>query len=203
VVGAPERDYSQVGKLDFMNLLVAQIKHQDPLSPMDNTEFTSQITQFTMLEEIQTLATKLDDNILVGQSINNTAMLNLVGRHVSVEGNHTWVEDEEASESFVTVGKSATATIEVVDAHGDVVDTYQRDLVKGRNDITWDAVLPDDEAAPDGEYTLRVEVEKDGASVPFVTLMTGPVTGLHYEDNLAVIEVGGEEFYVSEIYRIS
>ena len=52
VIGQAERDYAEISKIDFMALLVAQIKNQDPMSPMDNAEFTSQITQFTMLEEM-------------------------------------------------------------------------------------------------------------------------------------------------------
>ena len=51
-MGAPARDYSEINQIDFMNLLVAQIQNQDPLSPMDNAEFTGQITQFTMLDEL-------------------------------------------------------------------------------------------------------------------------------------------------------
>jgi len=203
VVGAPARDPSAVSKLDFMNLLVAQIQNQDPLSPMDNAEFTSQITQFTMLEELQALGQKLDDNLMIGQSINNTAMLGLVGRKVTVEGDRVWVGADGASESFVHASASGRATIEVVDEAGSVVATYERDVVAGRNDVSWNGETAGDDAAAAGEYTLRVTVENDGRAVPFVTLMTGPVTGLRYENNLAIVQVGGREFYVSEIYQVS
>jgi flagellar basal-body rod modification protein FlgD len=203
VLGAPERDYSEINNIDFMNLLVAQIKNQDPLSPMDNQEFTSQITQFTMLEELQTLGQKLDDNLVIGQSINNTAMLGLVGRKVTVEGDQVWLDADGASASHIDVTQTAHATIEVLDEDGQVVDTYERALVAGRNDVTWE---PSEDLAAElagGTFSLRIEVERDGAEVPFVALMTGPVTGLRYENNLAIVEVGGEEFYVSEIYKVS
>ena len=61
VVGQPARDYTDVDKMDFMTLLVAQIKNQDPMSPMDNAEFTSQITQFTMLDEMKSMNAKLEE----------------------------------------------------------------------------------------------------------------------------------------------
>ncbi|MFO7653897.1 MAG: flagellar hook capping FlgD N-terminal domain-containing protein [Candidatus Krumholzibacteriia bacterium] len=204
VLGAPARDYGQTSKLDFINLLVAQIRNQDPLSPMDNAEFTSQITQFTMLEELQKLGGKLDDDLMVSQSLNNTAMLALVGRKVTVEGDKVWLTGEGASRTYVDAAGTGRATIEIVDANGKVVETYHRDLVAGRNDVTWDGYLDDEEQpAAEGEYTLRVSVEKDGVPVQHVTLMTGAVTGLRYENGIAVVEVGGDEFYVSEIYKVS
>jgi flagellar basal-body rod modification protein FlgD len=204
VLGAAENDYSEVGKIDFLNLLIAQIRNQDPLSPLDNAEFTTQITQFTMLEELTALKDKLEENLLIGQSINNTAMLALVGRDVTVAGDRVWVGDEGVSESGIVVEQPATATIEVVDEAGEVVATYSRELVAGHNDVTWDGKLAGgDESAEPGAYTLRVNVENEGRAVSHVTLMTGRVTGLRYENNYAVVEVGGEEFYVSEIYKVS
>jgi flagellar hook assembly protein FlgD len=130
-------------------------------------------------------------------------MLGLVGREVTVAGDQVWLDTEGASTSYVNAAAAGQATIEVVDATGAVVDTYTRDVIAGRNDISWDGQLADQEAAPAGEYTLRVEVENNGQAVPFVTLMTGPVTGLRYEENLAIVQVGDREFYVSEIYQVS
>ncbi len=97
VIGQPETSAADISRMDFMTLLVAQIRNQDPMSPMDNAEFTSQLTQFTMLEEMESMNLKLEDNLLVGQTINNTAMLGLVGKQVTVEGNRTWVDAGEVS----------------------------------------------------------------------------------------------------------
>ena len=116
VLGQPVNDPSTVDQMDFMELLVAQIRNQDPLSPMDNAEFTSQITQFTMLNELEALNSKMDENILMGQSINNTAMLGLVGHDVTVEGNRTWVSGGIAAENMVAAAGPGTASSTVHDA---------------------------------------------------------------------------------------
>ena len=203
-VGAAERDYSQVSKVDFMQLLVAQIQNQDPLSPMDNQQFTSQITQFTMLEEMEQTNAKLEENLLVGQAINNTTMLGLVGKQVTVEGNKLEVTGGMATENMIAVDAPATATVEVLDRSGRVVATYQKPLSSGLNDVTWNGKLDDDTVAEDGDYSLRVSVENSaGAELEFATLMTGAVDGLRYEGNQAVVIVGGLEYYVSEIYKVS
>lgn len=203
VVGEASRDYSEVSKLDFMTLLVAQIQNQDPMSPMDNSEFTSQITQFTMLEEMENLNTKMDENIMVGQSINNTSMLALVGHEVTVAGNETTVTGGQASESVITTEAPGTATIEVLDENGNVVATYPKNISTGMSDVTWDGLLDDGTVAPDGDYTLNITVQNGEAEIPFTTLMTGAVEGLRYENGVAVVTVGGSEFYVSEIYKVS
>lgn len=195
---------TEAAKMDFMELLVAQIRNQDPLQPMDNTEFTSQLTQFTMLEELESMNGKLEDSLLMGQSINNTAMLGLVGHSVTVEGNRVEVEAGQASENMVAASGAGTARIEVTDETGHVVATYLKDVEAGLNDVSWDGYLADGTAAGDGTYTITVTVaDAAGDEVPFTTLMTGPVQGLRYENNLPVVMVGGLEFYVSEIYQVS
>jgi len=186
VVGQPTRDYTAVDKMDFMTLLVAQIKNQDPLSPMDNAQFTSQITQFTML-----------------QAINNTAMLGLVGKSVTVEGNKVWMTEGTASESVLAADGAGTVVIEVTDDAGHVVATYQKTIERGLNDVTWDGNLEDGEPAGDGTYSISVKPADGSDDLLFTTLMTGPVEGLRYENNTALVIIGGVEFYVSDIYKVS
>lgn len=204
VLGQASRDYSQINKLDFMTLLVAQIKNQDPTSPMDNAQFTSQLTQFSMLEQLETMSSALEDNVAVGTAINNTAMLALVGRNVTVAGNDVSLSGGTASESVIAAGGNGRATIKITDANGRVVRTYEQAVTKGLNTVTWDGLNDDGVAAVDGKYTISAEVkDSSGEAVTFTNLMTGAVTGLRYSDNQAIVMVNGEEYYVSEIYKVS
>ena len=204
VVGAEERNTAEISKIDFMTLLVAQIQNQDPMSPMDNQEFTSQLTQFTMLEEMEQTNASLEESLIVGQAINNTSMLSLVGKEVTVNGNKIGIEGGDVTENMIAADLPGTATIEVTDSNGHVVATYEKSVLQGLNDISWNGELENGDVAPDGDYSISVSVETTGGEdVPFTTLMTGPVDGLRYENSQAVVMVGGLEFYVSEIYKIS
>ena len=204
VLGAAGRDYSQVSKLDFMTLLVAQIKNQDPTSPMDNAEFTGQITQFSMLEQLETMSASLQDNVAVGTAINNTAMLALVGRKVTVEGNELTVTDGKPSENMLAAGASGKAVVTITDDAGHVVRTYERSVTTGLNDITWDGIKDDGTVAAEGEYTVSTVLkDNNGKDINFESLMTGAVSGLRYSENQAVVMVNGKEFFVSEIYKVS
>lgn len=203
VVGAPTRDYSEIGKLDFMDLLVAQIRNQDPMDPMDNAEFTSQITQFTMLEEMSAMTSKMDESIMMSAALNNTAMLGLIGKNVTVEGDRLEVVDGVVSGNALACDGPGTAEIEIIDSNGNVVDTVRQTVDKGLNTISWDGVLDDETMAEDGDYTMRVTLRNQDMAINSITLMTGPVEGLRYDNSVGVVTIAGEEFYVSEIYQIS
>lgn len=66
---------SALGKDAFLQLLVTQLQHQDPLAPQDNSEFVAQLAQFSSLEELQNLTS----------SMSNAQALNLVGKYVNIE----------------------------------------------------------------------------------------------------------------------
>jgi flagellar basal-body rod modification protein FlgD len=187
-----------------MTLLVAQIKNQDPTSPMDNAQFTSQITQFSMLEQLETMSQSMQDNVAVGTAINNTAMLALVGRSVTVEGNELTMTGGKASENMIAASGSGRATVSITDDTGHVVKTWDVPVTSGLNDITWDGLKDDGTVATDGNYTVSAVIKNNsGDDVAFKSLMTGAVSGLRYSENQAVVIVNGEEFFVSEIYKVS
>jgi flagellar basal-body rod modification protein FlgD len=202
-MGAPERDIAEINSIDFMTLLVAQIQNQDPMSPMDNQQFTEQITSFSMLDEMTKMNEQLEASTMMGQSINNTAMLGLVGKDVTVQGNMAWVEDGVATVTGLTTQAPGTAFVEVTDSNGVVVATYEKDVNPGLNHLEWDGLLENGEAAPDGEYSVAVKVMNGEMDIPSTTLMTGAVQSLRYENNVAVVSVGDQEYYVSEIYSVS
>ena len=66
---------SELGKEEFLQLLVTQMKYQDPLEPTDNTEYVSQLAQFSELEQMQNL----------NSTTSNTSAFTLVGKEVYIE----------------------------------------------------------------------------------------------------------------------
>jgi len=204
VVGGAERNYSEIDSIDFMNLLVAQIQNQDPLSPMDNAEFTSQITQFTQLDTMTKMQATMEENLLMSQSINNTAMLSLVGKDVTVVGDEVHVSADSVTGSKINCHAPGTATVKVTDSDGQLVDTYTVTVEAGLNDVSWDGLKNEDELHDAGEYTIEVDVKDlDNNPVDATVLMTGAVGGLRYDNGVPLVEVFGYEYYVADIYQVS
>jgi len=70
---------SSLGKNDFLQLLSTQLQYQDPLKPMDNTEFISQMANFSSLEQMQNLNTTMNSYLA---SSGNMQTLNLLGTEI-------------------------------------------------------------------------------------------------------------------------
>lgn len=85
----PKSTGSALGKDAFLQLLVTQMKYQDPTNPMDNTEMISQLAQFSALEEMQN----------VSAAVTNAQALSLVGKNVIME-----VGKSSGADNTVTVG---------------------------------------------------------------------------------------------------
>lgn len=188
----------------FLRLLVTQIQNQDPFSPMDNQAFINQLTQLSSLEQLQTINERLGESLLVNQSLNNTLLLDLVGRHATVLGDGVTVAGGAASQSLVRTSAGGTATCEVRNASGQVVATYQRAATAGQTDVTWDGRLADGTVAADGQYTLSVTVaDRAGTPITASLFQTGVVDSIRYENNVAIVTIGGRDYYVSEIAQVS
>jgi flagellar hook assembly protein FlgD len=120
-----------------------------------------------------------------------------------VEGNKVWLAGSDASESVLAADGPGSVVVEITDDTGHVVASYRKTVERGLNDITWDGLLDNGEPAADGNYSLSVEPADGSEDLAFTTLMTGAVEGLRYEGNMAVVIIGGVEFYVSDIYKVS
>ena len=85
----PNIDVSTLGKNDFLTLLIAQLKHQDPLNPADNTEFIAQLAQFSSLEQMTlmnaNLEKSLESNINMTEAVSNAMIINYFGKYVTAE----------------------------------------------------------------------------------------------------------------------
>src|SRR3954471_6595734 len=75
-----------MGKDDFLKLLVAQLKNQDPLAPQDNTQFVAQLAQFSSLEAAMGTNSRLDSITSQNQGLANTQVVSLVGKVATVKG---------------------------------------------------------------------------------------------------------------------
>ena len=142
----------------FLKLLTTQLKNQDPLSPTDTTQMTSQITQMTGVE--QQLVTNDLLAALVGMNTGGgiSEGVNLMGKLVTAETDKSTLKNKEANWSY-TQARSATAVkVEVVDKFGKTVRTVlPDDMAGGEHTFKWDGKNDQGVLQPEGgEYTIKV-----------------------------------------------
>lgn len=195
---------STLGKEDFLKLLIIQLQYQDPLSPMENTDFMAQLAQFSSLEQLQNVNSNLQANFLLTQSLNNSLATNLIGKRVIALGNEVYLSGDEGEEITFDLSEDAGVTVEIYDTEGNLVRTLKGGaLSSGRNQIHWEGNDIDGNSLPAGNYSLEVKAtNSDNNPVDVTTYSTGLVTGIKFEGGNAVLMLGDQEVNLSEIIEI-
>ena len=170
---------------DFLSLLTTQLKNQDPTSPMDSNQFTSQLVQFTAVAEQITTNTTLGQLLTSSLSQQLSQASDLVGRQVSVTGSSLPVQNGAASLQF-TAGAPGPVQVAVSDAGGNVVRTDTVNAVAGVNGWKWDGTSDAGKQLGDGAYTVAVTA--NGATIPFAA--NGTVTGAEQSNQAVQLQFG-------------
>lgn len=160
----------------FMKLLVAQMKNQDPLSPMDNAQMTSQIAQINMVGGIEKLNGTVESLLASFSALQAQSAAQLPGRDVLVAGTALSLAGG-AAQGGVELAKAAdTVNVDILDAGGSTVRTLSLGASgAGVRGFTWDGPRNDGKAAPEGSYRLRVKASADGKPVDASTLAAARV----------------------------
>lgn len=192
-----------LGKNEFLTLLVAQLKNQDPLSPLQPHEFAAQLAQFTSVEQLTALndavATQSEMSQLVALLGKTTFGTSLIGKQVLAVDDQVSVSAAEQAQVKVEVGANGgAATLTLKDKTGRVVATRDLgNLPPGLQTLKLPADLPP------GNYHYSIEVKGPGDTVvPVQTYTSGIVKGLVLKDGALMLQVGDLEVpldYVTEI----
>ena len=164
----------------FLTLLTTQLKNQDPLSPMENAEVTSQLAQMSTVDGIERL-NSMFKAFLEGQSANDSMQAAaLVGRGVLVEGKHLALTEAGAIGGFELDGAADKVVLSIKDATGLEVKQIQiDDLDAGSQNFVWDGTANDGARAADGVYSLELSATTlDGEKITGRTLEFGAVTSV-------------------------
>ena len=167
------RGSNELGQEDFLELMVAQLKNQDPTKPMDNSEFLSQMAEFSMvngIEELNSSFSGVAESILGAQGLQAATLLD---RQAMIESPWGYFDGEGAVSGFVE-GTAAATQIEVQirDAAGTLVRSVAiAPNGQSRLDFQWDGLDQDGNALESGDYHISAVAAVDGAVIglPVVT----------------------------------
>jgi len=196
---------STLGEEEFLSLMMTQMKHQDPLSPMDSNQFMDQVTQMNTVKQLMAANETLDQLMVGITSINNESAVNLVGHEVVARGD-TFSHAAGSSEdlTFELGGEAQEVIVTVTDANGGVVETIEvGELGAGEHEVTWSGRTEHGSRAPDGDYKYSVSaVDDDGKTVPVVTFVKGLVEELRFVGGQPMLYIDGQEVGLGAILRV-
>ncbi len=193
-----------MGKDEFLKLLTMQLRYQNPLNPMDNTEFTSQLTQLSSLEALNNMVRQMNDMLLYQNSIQNTLTLNLIGKNVKFSGNQIALKDK-GEISYNLAANASKVTISILDSSGKLIRKIEAGQQNGgANNYVWDGRDSSGTKMPDGSYTFKVEAsDVSGKPVDVTMISKGQVTGITFENNTTYLVIDGKiKLKLNEILEI-
>ncbi len=194
-----------MGKDEFLKLLTIQLKYQDPLQPMGNTEFLAQLAQFTSLEQLMNMNGNLQANFLMMQSLNNSSSANFIGKTLRASGNSVCLPAEGDTTLHYNLASTAKVTVKIYDENGNLVRTISPETWQnaGDNEIVWDGKDSSGNRKMSGTYTFEVEaVDADGNKIGVATFIEGTVTGVKYANGLAIFLLGEIEVNYADILEV-
>jgi len=195
-----------LGKDDFLNLLITQLQHQDPLSPMESAEFTSQLAQFSSLEQMSNVNKNLEVLQLYQASINNSQAVDFIGKTIKAQGNSIGVSDGVADQVHFELAENASDTIiHIYDSDKKLVKTIQAGgLNAGEQSVEWDATDNDGNKVLDGSYTFEVVATDTGGNpVSAKTLITATVSGVSFKNGTTYLMAGNQEIPIGSVFSVS
>ncbi|MEY4748423.1 MAG: hypothetical protein RIQ60_637 [Pseudomonadota bacterium] len=174
----------------FLKLLVTQMQNQDPLSPMDNAQVTSQMAQINTVTGIDKLNNSI--NAMSAQFVQLQAMqgASLVGRGVQVEGNNLQLDPAtgKAQGGYELAGAADAVKVEVLSPAGRVLDTLKLGADSaGRHSFDW---LPPAGVDASGALRFKVTAVSGSAAVAATALQHDQVSAVSTSGNSLSLELG-------------
>ena len=193
-----------LGKDDFLKLLVTQLRYQDPINPMENTEFIAQLAQFSSLEQMKNVDNGIQDLSLLMNSINNSMATGMIGKDVKFLGDTVNWSGEEETKIYYELPKTAQVTVKIFNENDDLVATLvQGEQSSGSKLAVWNGKGDDGKKLPEGDYRFEIDAQDvEGNSVLVATYSTDRIRGLRFDNGNAILLLSNSEIYLSEIVEI-
>lgn len=179
-VDAETNSSNELGKDEFMKLLVTQLENQNPLEPQDNGEFIAQLAQFSSLEGIDNLNDTMTSFTNSFQSNQALEASILVGRQVQVNTDTAWMQQGELFSGVIELPSSSpSVTMGIYDESGTLVRNVDfGSQTGGELDFFWDGADNSGNALPSGSYRVQAEAQLDGENQQLSTYLGANVNSV-------------------------
>ena len=196
-----------MGRDAFLKLLVAQLRHQDPLKPQDGSEFVAELAQFSSLEQTIAINDRLDMLALQNRGLANTQVASLVGQTATVRGTMVTSDGTGVGSpvNFSLGGAADKVTVTIRNQAGEAVRTIEVGAKSGGfAKVMWDGRNAAGVVQPAGAYQVAVSA-KDAAGGPVGVEQetSGKVTAVSFDKGYPVLHLDtGVSVPVSDLLKI-
>jgi flagellar basal-body rod modification protein FlgD len=175
----------------FLTLLTTQLQNQDPLNPMDSDQFTQQLVEYSQVEQQINTNSDLQSLISLQQGGAGSSAVGYLGKTVTVANGSAPLTDGQATWNYSLAAQSASTTLTVTNANGQVVYTGAGTTNAGSNTFNWNGEDNSGNQLPDGVYTLAVNATgSTGAAVTSTVSTTGVVSEVNLSGASPEVMIG-------------
>lgn len=188
----------------FLKLLTTQMQNQDPLSPMDTTQYTQQLVQYSQVEQSMAQTSTLKSILSALGTQNLTQASSLIGRTVEADtATAGLTAGTPAQWSWSTPRDAASVVATITDASGRTVDTRTVQVTGTTGTLAWDGKTSSGRQMEDGKYTLSLKaLDSSGNSLTSTVHSVGTVSDVQLENGAIRVTVNGNSFDASALTRI-
>jgi flagellar basal-body rod modification protein FlgD len=176
---------------DFLSMLMTQLKNQDPSSPMDASQFTSELVQFTNVEQQIGTNSNLKQLIQLTQASQIEQSASMLGKPVTAASTQLTLQKGAADINFNTE-TAEPVVIAVYNSAGTQIQTASLKTAAGANGWHWDGKSATGTTMPDGAYKVTVTaVGADSAASQIPFTVTGTATSVMNNSGTVQVQMGG------------
>lgn len=199
---------SDLGKDEFLRLLVTQLQNQDPVNPMDSSQFASQLAQFNSVEQLINVNSSIENMAasqeVIGAGLSNTLAASLPGKKVKAYAEVIRFDGDKPTEFGYNLSSTADKVeIEIISENGDVIRTVNfENKGPGEHTWEWDGKTTDGKSLPAGDYSIRVTAQDGDAEVQTNTFIYGTVDRVKYTPTGVQLLVNGAYIGLGDVEEI-
>ncbi|MCK5912420.1 MAG: flagellar hook assembly protein FlgD [Desulfuromusa sp.] len=170
-------DGVSMGKNDFLMLLVAQLENQDPMNPQDATEFTSQLAEFSSLEQLENVNKSLEGLAAMSSEMERMSALGLIGQDVVAQTEQFHFSGDPVQLGYRLETPADDVKLYVLSQTGSTLATISaQETNPGEYFIDWDGLGDLGMPLESGDYSLVIRaVDKDDQLIQTDSLIKGRV----------------------------
>jgi len=197
---------NELGKNDFLKLLVAQLEAQNPLDPQKAEDFSAQLAQFSSLEQLTNVNENLKQIESFESAVNNASLINLIGKNVDSPGDRIdYNSGDIKTLNFSLSEEAAQVAVNIFDSTGAKVTTLTlSNQAAGNNQVVWSGKDGQGKSVAPGAYTFQIVAQaQNGDEIAAKTFVQGKITDVIFDEDGAQAVINGQKTAVSEISRVS
>jgi len=196
---------ASIGQDEFLQLFLAQLNHQDPLNPLDSTEFSAQLAQFSSLEQLFNVNENLESLKGIESGGNRFQAIELIGKEIEAEGNIISLEENEMGYGSYTIEEDADCTVYIRDINGYTVrEMSLGTLNAGPHSFNWDGRDNNGDILNEGFYAFEIEAMTASGEYTYTeTRIKGQIDRVNMEGDEPLVYIGEMALSMSQIVDVS